>query len=75
MKLSTISLAVAFGLGISAPVIADNDEDIAQLKQQVLELQKQAGGNHLKFNVDYRVPTIALNMSAPMEAQRKIVLC
>ncbi|MFT6927295.1 MAG: hypothetical protein ACJAZP_002928 [Psychromonas sp.] len=52
-KLTVIaaSLLVAF----SAPLFADQAEDIASLKEQVRELQKKAGGNNLKFSADYRV--------------------
>lgn len=52
-KLTVIaaSLLVAF----SAPLFADQAEDIASLKQQVRELQKKAGGNNIKFSADYRV--------------------
>lgn len=52
-KLTVIaaSLLVAF----AAPVFADQAEDIADLKEQVRELQKKAGGSNLKFNADYRV--------------------
>lgn len=52
-KLTVIaaSLLVAF----SAPLFADQAEDIADLKEQVRELQKKAGGSNLKFNADYRV--------------------
>lgn len=55
MKLSTIPLVVAMGLGLSAPAMADESEDIALLKKQVRDLQQKVGGNNLKFNVDYRV--------------------
>ncbi|WP_415226412.1 DUF3373 family protein [Psychromonas sp.] len=52
-KLTVIaaSLLVAF----CAPVFADQAEDIAQLKEQVRELQTKLGGTNLKFNADYRV--------------------
>ncbi|MGF1756824.1 DUF3373 domain-containing protein [Photobacterium sagamiensis] len=48
-------IATALILALSAPALADQAEDIEMLKEQVRELQKEAGGNNLKFDVDYRV--------------------
>ncbi|WP_354622706.1 DUF3373 family protein [Psychromonas sp. MME2] len=52
-KLSLIaaSLFIAF----STTVQADQAQDIADLKEQVRELQKKVGGNNLKLSADYRV--------------------
>ncbi|MGL1957507.1 MAG: DUF3373 domain-containing protein [Colwellia sp.] len=58
MKLSSISLAVAMSFGIVTSCIVQANEvndDIALLKEQVRDLQKKTGGNHINFNVDYRV--------------------
>jgi len=50
-----ILLATALLLVLSAPINADQAEEIAELQEQVRELQKKTGGNHLNFGVDYRV--------------------
>lgn len=52
-KLSVITTAVL--LALSAPVFADQAEDIAELKEQIRELQTKVGGSNLKFSADYRV--------------------
>ncbi|TCI04694.1 DUF3373 family protein [Corallincola luteus] len=48
-------VAAAVLLGLSMPAMADLNDDVEALKQQVRELQKKTGGNHLNFSVDYRV--------------------
>jgi hypothetical protein len=55
MKLSTLSLTLIVALGLACPVLAGQSEDIETLKEQVRELQKKIGGQHLQFGVDYRV--------------------
>ena len=52
-KLSVIAASLL--LAFSAPVFADQAQDIADLKDQVRELQKKVGGSNLKFSADYRV--------------------
>ncbi|PSW07411.1 DUF3373 family protein [Photobacterium lipolyticum] len=53
-------IATALILALSAPVLADQAEDIEMLKEQVRELQKKAGGHNLKFSADYRVTADAI---------------
>jgi len=58
-KLSVITTAILFSL--SAPILADQAEDIENLKEQVRELQTKVGGSNLKFNADYRVTSDSIN--------------
>ncbi len=56
-----ITMLTALLLGNAAYVQADEKTDIEDLKQQVRDIQTQIGGNHLKFNVDYRVTGDQIN--------------
>ncbi len=58
-RMLTVGAAVAVALAM--PSWADEQADaIETLQQQVRELQAKVGGNHLIFNVDYRVTLDAL---------------
>lgn len=63
MENSTLSLAIVVALGLAFPALADQSEDIETLKKQVRELKIKTGGNHLNFNVDYRVTLDSIDYS------------
>jgi hypothetical protein len=50
-----VPISAALLLWNAACISADEKSDIADLQQQVRELQVKIGGNNLKFNVDYRI--------------------
>lgn len=55
MKIKLTAVAASLLVALSAAAFADQAEDIADLQEQIRELQKKVGGNNLKFSADYRV--------------------
>ncbi len=55
MKLKLTAITASLVLALSMPAFADQAQDIANLKEQIRELQKKVGGSNLKFSADYRV--------------------